>query len=629
VKLTKFLKTIRENEHILTPWLSFLIPFLIYLTSLPPGVTWGDSPELANSAITLGVAHPSGYPLFIIIGKLFSLLPFSSPAFGINLMSAFLEAGAVVWIFLIIRRVSKNGWTSLAAVILFSLTYTFWMHGRIIEVYALNNFLIGAILYFMFRWIEERKIKDLYMMSIFFGLGFTNHLTIVLFFPAVLFMFITTDPKIIFKPKPMGIMIGIIFLFQILYLYIPWRAAVSGGETMVWNNPDSWKKFIYHVTGNEYSVFRKGSSLIQGITRFSGSFNREFTPLGVILVFLGAVELLATNWRFGGLLLLYFASLVIYNSTYVVQDIGSYYMAPYMAAAIALGIGASWLQRVRTGKGRFSQYTGFVIPLAITFTAYGLYGKNWDLKYKDNLADSFASQAFKALPEKSIFMTDIDGPSFAMWYQAYSIHPKKRGKAIVTKGMFSDKGKKWYRDFLKKRHPSINWPTEQGKFGNHIIQKLVKNNYGKTPVYAAFYFRVPIQGYSYINRGWISEIVKTTDLKGKIKPNKNLRWAYLTPVTFANKKEWYDSATRSFSAGDTVGCVAEWTSNHSTVKTKWIITNPQGRVLSSSNAYALKGQALAVHKFKIKRTHVMGGKYKCNIYLNGKLCSSLEFSVTD
>jgi len=58
-KYRLFRNFIRKNEGVFTKYLSFLIPFVVYLTSLPKGVTWGDSPELANAAISSGVAHPS------------------------------------------------------------------------------------------------------------------------------------------------------------------------------------------------------------------------------------------------------------------------------------------------------------------------------------------------------------------------------------------------------------------------------------------------------------------------------------------------------------------------------------------------------------------------------------------
>ncbi len=627
VKLQKQLDFLRQHQERITFHLAWLLPFLLYFISLPPGVTWGDSPELTNAAMTFGVAHPSGYPLFLILGKLFSLLPFEEPAFGLNLMDALLESGAMLWIYLSIRYLTKKPWIALLAALFVAVTYTIWMHGRIAEVYALNNFFIGAILYFMFRWIEERKLKHLYIMSLFFGLAFTNHLTTVLFFPAVLFLFLSTDPKRLFHPRVLLPLVGIILLFQLLYLYLPLATSAAEGKTIAWNHPSSLSRFLYHVTGEEYSVFRKSSSLGKGLNQFWLTFQKEFGIIGGFLCILGLMELLAKSWRTGLTLALYFASTVVYNSTYVVQDITSYYMAPYMASGIALGVGAAWLHEARKQSEHLKWLMTYAVPIVMVIGIVQLYGKNWDLKYRDNMAHYFGHQAFSALPEHSLLLTDIDGPSFAMWYQAFALHPEQRGKVVVTKGMFFDKYKAWYRDFLRKRYTQINWPKEGGAYGNAIVQKLVDLNYGKIPIYTAFYYRVPLKGYSYVNRGWITEIVKKEDEKGPIKANQNLRWSYLTTVKFAKRNEWYVGSPSTFHLGEILGCVAEWINKHKGVTTTWHIVDPSGRVVEKFSRFVPRSEPISAFKMRVSHKHLLPGTFTCRITFNGKLGASLPFTV--
>ncbi|MBU1239499.1 DUF2723 domain-containing protein [Myxococcota bacterium] len=614
------------HEGTISLHLAWLIPFVVYIISLPPGVTWGDSPELSNAAITLGVAHPSGYPLFTLLGKLFSLLPFSTPAFGIGLMDALLEALAVLFVFLSIRQITGRTWISLFSALFFAFTYTFWMHGRIVEVYALNNFLLGGVLYSMIRWIKERKLKHLYLMSLFFGLGFTNHLTMVLFFPAVVFLFLSTQPRQIFRLKPLGIMVGIILTLQLLYLYIPWAAAHSGGDTLAWNSPTSWSRFFYHVTGREYAVFRKGSSLEAGINRFALTFIKEFGVMGSFLTLVGAIELLLSNWRLGVTLLISFAAMVIYNATYAVQDITSYYMAPYMICAVSMGVGISWLSTVRAGKGRFSQYAEYVFPLLLILAGLHLYGQNRSLKYRDNLAHYFGEQAFGALPARSILITDIDGPSFAMMYQAYAVH-NDPSRVVITKGMYSDKGKVWYRDFLRKRHPGVQWPPE-GTYGDSIIRKLIAMNYGTHQLFTAFYFRTPLTPYQYVNRGWISRILLPKDIPEGVKPNSDLRWAYLTTVKYVGQNEWYPNSVTTFSPGDILGCVAEWIFKHKGVNVTWEITHPSGKTLGRFSRFVSAAEPISAYKMKILPTHIYPGTFTCSITINGSTGSVLPFTVS-
>src|SRR4249920_3151898 len=89
---------------------SALIAFSVYLMTLAPTVWFIDSGELASVATTLGIAHPTGYPLFTIIGHLFSMLPIgTSEIYRLNLMSSFFCALGIFMFFLFMKYVlTKN-----------------------------------------------------------------------------------------------------------------------------------------------------------------------------------------------------------------------------------------------------------------------------------------------------------------------------------------------------------------------------------------------------------------------------------------------------------------------------------------------------------------------------------------
>ena len=70
----------------------FSLIFTIYLSALCPTVYMGDSGLFAVASYSLGTAHPPGYPLFILMGKMLSFLPFGSIAYKVNLASALFGA---------------------------------------------------------------------------------------------------------------------------------------------------------------------------------------------------------------------------------------------------------------------------------------------------------------------------------------------------------------------------------------------------------------------------------------------------------------------------------------------------------------------------------------------------------
>ncbi len=83
----------------------FLTTFAVYLRTLCPSVYVGDSGELIAAAYTLGIPHPPGYPIYCLVGKLFSYIPVGSIAYRLNIMSAFFASATCAMLYLIIYSV--------------------------------------------------------------------------------------------------------------------------------------------------------------------------------------------------------------------------------------------------------------------------------------------------------------------------------------------------------------------------------------------------------------------------------------------------------------------------------------------------------------------------------------------
>ena len=85
-----------KSKNYITASALFIVSIAVYIKTLAPSVWFIDSGELSAVASTLGIAHPTGYPLFTLIGHLFSMLPVSSSQiYNLNLMSAFFCSLAV------------------------------------------------------------------------------------------------------------------------------------------------------------------------------------------------------------------------------------------------------------------------------------------------------------------------------------------------------------------------------------------------------------------------------------------------------------------------------------------------------------------------------------------------------
>ena len=97
-----------RRSRIIIPVLLFLISFGIYLKTLAPTITGGDSGELIANAYTLGISHPPGHPLYCLLGRLFTFLPFASLAYRVNLMSPLVASLTVVLIYLIVLKLPET-----------------------------------------------------------------------------------------------------------------------------------------------------------------------------------------------------------------------------------------------------------------------------------------------------------------------------------------------------------------------------------------------------------------------------------------------------------------------------------------------------------------------------------------
>lgn len=284
-----------------------VIAFSVYLLTLAPTVWFIDSGELSAVASTLGIAHPTGYPLFTIVGHIFTLLPFSnSEVYKLNVMSAFFCALGIFVFFLLVkflisnysvaapREKAKKGSTPKNqppknptgknspkeknikipdvikyatagfSALLLAFSKTYWNAANSVEVYPLHVFFIIALILVFLKAIfntgsstgETFISKNRYYLAFAFllGLSFTNHLTTILLAPACLTLFFYTN---LYDKARMWKLLGfmaICFLVGFsVYLYLPIRANMN--PAFLWGNPYNFERFYWHITGKQFSVW--------------------------------------------------------------------------------------------------------------------------------------------------------------------------------------------------------------------------------------------------------------------------------------------------------------------------------------------------------------------------------------
>ncbi|MCX7877481.1 MAG: DUF2723 domain-containing protein [Ignavibacteria bacterium] len=273
---------LKRNINHITALLCASLSFVVYILTLAPTVWFIDSGELSAVASTLGIAHPTGYPLFTIVGHIFTLLPFSaSEVYKLNLMSAFFSSLAVFMfyhlVYFIIQRIdseltekrkhkSTNSYvlkiTAASSSLILAWSLTFWNSANSVEVYPMHSFFIITLSYVFLRAIfydednhfSEPKNKFYIIFAFLLGLSFTNHLTTILLAPACLTLFFVANSN---NRRRLYRLLGLMTICFIaglsVYIYLPLRMQAS--PDFMWGSPHNLERFIWHVTGKQFSVW--------------------------------------------------------------------------------------------------------------------------------------------------------------------------------------------------------------------------------------------------------------------------------------------------------------------------------------------------------------------------------------
>ena len=145
-----FLK--RHSDTLLALLLSIGV-FAVYLRTLCPTLYWGDCGELALVAATMGIPHPTGYPLYCLLGKAWTLLlPFGTLVWRLNVLSALFGSLAVACLYGAARAVKLPRPIAFTAAGLLAFSTTFWQQALITETYTLAALFTCLLLFLAARW---------------------------------------------------------------------------------------------------------------------------------------------------------------------------------------------------------------------------------------------------------------------------------------------------------------------------------------------------------------------------------------------------------------------------------------------------------------------------------------------
>jgi hypothetical protein len=389
--------------------------FGVYVATLAPTISLLDSPELSAAAITLGVPHPTGYPLFIALGHLWAsfvgAIAGGDPAWRLNLLTALFAAGAVATVAAVGRRLTGRasaGWLA-AGVLAFS--PGFWAQANVVEVYALHVLFAASLLWLWLGFEQAADSGDdprrsLRALAFVTGLSFTHHLMTVLVLPTVAYS-VLRHRRSWWSAREAGVLCALGLAPLLLYVYLP---IVASSDPLVnWGNPESLSALWHHVSGAQYhhNVGASDGSAIDVLFGYAGHLTREigivFLPLAMVGCLLpGRSRHVAVGLGVGFLVALAF------GLSYGVVDSEPFYLNAHLIVALWVGAGAAMvldrLQERSAQTARIAEalvWLGPAIALASGFTE-----QDRRVEYQPH---DHAIAALASLPENAVLITQ--GPA--------------------------------------------------------------------------------------------------------------------------------------------------------------------------------------------------------------------------
>jgi tetratricopeptide (TPR) repeat protein len=327
--------------------LAFLLSLALYIRTMAVSASFWDSGEFIASAYTLGVPHSPGTPLYVLVGRVFTLLPIPlTVAQKVNLLSSLCGALGVLFVYILIIKfldyilgkstsveqsiIKVTG--GLVGALVLAASDTFWINAIEAEVYAMSCFLMGFMTWLGLKWGENpgshKATLLIYLLFYLLALSVGFHLGTILAFSGIFFFVLLTANKALSNLEFLVACIGVgifvadatlyregqatLVMLVIYLLVVAWLlkskspfAAVCTGLFILGlsvhlymlirsghnpaideGSPETWRSLYFALRREQYppmKVFTRKASIVFQVQHFSGYFHSQFQFLPLLL----------------------------------------------------------------------------------------------------------------------------------------------------------------------------------------------------------------------------------------------------------------------------------------------------------------------------------------------------------
>ncbi len=478
--------------------------FFLYLLTAAPGLTWAhhgaDGGELLAAAVTNGVPHPPGYPLYIVLlqGWLWLtgiLFPNTDIAWRGSLLSVVCAAGSVgvtVRVAAYFLRKSERSWLWAGLTgVAWSVAPLPWSQALITEVYALHMLFVALL-----GWALFVKRRQDHWLLLVMALGIAHHLTFVLLLPAVLYeCWFVRAVRGNGSPQRQRWRYLMLFaaagvLAALLHIRTPLAAMAPVPSPVNWGYPDNWDGFWWLVSGKAYRSYLFGapsSTLLARVAAWASTLTTQLTPVGLAVMLIGLANWDRQQPHLRNFSLLWLTPISIYAINYYTRDSEIYLLPVVWLSMLWFGVGLItlvawlatewplWQQQWLARQGRNpatnenalagrdpssprlnGQITNGIALIALV-GLLALTGWRWTTisARSDFRAAYFLRETIAVLEPRSIIISSADSETFALWYGAWGsgeLLERYPDTVLLNYALFQFP---WYRRLVAAQYPLV------------------------------------------------------------------------------------------------------------------------------------------------------------------------------
>ncbi len=228
--------------------------FIAYIATLAPGVTYWDAGEFQAAIKTLGIPHPPGTPLYILVGNVWAKLfaPLFGFSYAVNLLSAVCTAAACGVFAYLMARWTRDHWAAIGGGITAGLMSSVWLNANETEVYSPSLLMASLLMLVAYHANTRRETRWLILLAYLLGLAYTLQLSVLVAAPAAIVLAFSGAPdrRIPIKARTLAAMLAVAALGASAVMFMIVRAQHDPGVNQ--GNPETWSAFADVLTRQQY-----------------------------------------------------------------------------------------------------------------------------------------------------------------------------------------------------------------------------------------------------------------------------------------------------------------------------------------------------------------------------------------